>query len=135
MATFRVYIPQLTKQITDRENTWVFSDPTYPDEYHLTIRREIDLTSTDSLWGLQMVAKSLDEQELSPSIYITKLQLVQGCDVGDEHCLSMKVNGALPRLLYQVVSEQEFSWLFAASPSSYCVFEITRVHTAVAQIQ
>lgn len=103
MATFRVYIPQLTKQITDRENTWVFSDPTYPDEYHLTIRREIDLTSTDSLWGLQMVAKSLDEQELSPSIYITKLQLVQGCDVGDEHCLSRSSLGFLP-LLPQVTA-------------------------------
>lgn len=131
---FRVIIPKLTKNSDDSSNEWRFDDPLYPTKYVMKITRQYDLGHNDSMWKMHLTRKNREDTPF-PSTDIQKVELIGGCDAGMPQSLSMEINGSFPRLLYQEQRQSEDSWMFAASPQSYCVFEITRVRIFAASIQ
>ncbi len=132
---FRVHIAKLTKRNDDLVNTWVFDDPVFAATYSLKIRRVRNIGSNDALWHCDLSCQNKDPEDSFSRVDVLQIELVTGCDTGDKHSFSVQINGCLPRVLYKMQSRNSESWVFAASPQSYCEFDITRIHTLVSSIQ
>lgn len=132
---FRVHIGQLTKRNDDTRNSWIFDDPIYAIHYLLKIRRVQNIGRNDALWRLELSCQNKDPEDTWSRVDVLQVDLANACDVGLNYSLSAQVNGSLPRLLYKSHFRGEESWLFAASPRSYCELDITRLHTLIPSIQ